>query len=132
MKEKDQKAVMKPAQFHKIGLQKFIDVCTLNETLIVTYSPKYAAYQRKSRKGQIERAKKFHCLSGKKGNPNDPMQFVKHTTVTADGKSTEKTMYDLDLEQIEKEAMYDGFYIVVTNLEGDVGEKFPLKKSAYK
>ena len=31
-------------------------------------------------------------------------------------------MYDLDLAQIEKEAMYDGFYAVVTNLEGDISE----------
>jgi len=28
--------------------------------------------------------------------------------------------YDLDEEQIQKEEMYDGFYAVITNLEGDV------------
>ena len=50
------------------------------------------------------------------------MRFVKATTVTADGEIAEKTVYDLDREQIEKEAMYDGFYAVVTNLEGDVSE----------
>ena len=50
------------------------------------------------------------------------MRFVKATTVTDDGEIAEKTVYDLDREQIEKEAMYDGFYAVVTNLEGDVGE----------
>ncbi len=50
------------------------------------------------------------------------MRFVKRTTVTADGEIAEKTVYGLDQEQIEKEAMYDGFYAVVTNLEGDVGD----------
>ena len=50
------------------------------------------------------------------------MRFVKRTTVTADGEVAEKNVYDLDREQIEKEAMYDGFYAVVTNLEGDVSE----------
>ncbi|MCU6748815.1 transposase, partial [Faecalicatena acetigenes] len=39
-----------------------------------------------------------------------------------DGEIAEKTVYGLDQEQIEKEAMYDGFYAVVTNLEGDVGD----------
>ena len=50
------------------------------------------------------------------------MRFVKRTTVTKDGEIAEKTVYGLDQEQIEKEAMYDGFYAVVTNLEGDVGD----------
>ena len=50
------------------------------------------------------------------------MRFVKRTTVTSDGEIAEKTVYELDCEQIEKESRYDGFYAVVTNLEGDVSE----------
>lgn len=148
MKEEERKEAMNPAQFRKIGAQKFIDLRTLDETdeeiynsvyykeyplitgdmdetLIVTYSPKYATYQRKIREGQIERAKKLLDSPGKKRkgkNSNDPMRFVKCTTVTKDGEIAEKTVYGLDQEQIEKEAMYDGFYAVVTNLEGDVGD----------
>ena len=139
---------MDPTQFRRIGSQKFIDIRTLDETdeeiynsvyykeyplvtgnmdetLIITYSPKYAAYQRRIREGQIERAQKLLSSAGKtrkSKNPNDPMRFIKTTTVTADGEVAEKAVYDLDLEQIEKEAMYDGFYAVVTNLEGDVSE----------
>ena len=148
MKEEERKEAMNPTQFRKIGAQKFIDLRTLDETdeeiynsvyykeyplitgdmdetLIVTYSPKYAAYQRKIREGQIERAKKLLDSPGKKRkgkNSNDPMRFVKCTTITKDGEIAEKTVYGLDQEQIEKEAMYDGFYAVVTNLEGDVGD----------
>lgn len=148
MKEEERKAAMDPTQFRKIGSQKFIDLHTLDETdeeiynsvyykeypliikdmdetLIVTYSPKYAAYQRKIREGQIERAKKILDSPGKKRkgkNPNDPMRFIKRTTVTKDGEIAEKTVYGLDQGQIEKGAMYDGFYAVVTNLDGDVGD----------
>lgn len=50
------------------------------------------------------------------------MRFVKRTSVTDDGEIVGKTLYELDQERIEKEAMYDGFYAVVTNLEGDVSE----------
>ena len=148
MKAEERKEAMNPTQFRKIGAQKFIDLRTLDETdeeiynsvyykeyplitgdmdetLIVTYSPKYAAYQRKLRECQIERAQKILISPGKKRkgtNQNDPMRFVKRTTVTKDGEIAEKTVYGLDQEQIEKEAMYDGFYAVVTNLEGDVGD----------
>lgn len=148
MKAEERKEAMNPTQFRKIGAQKFIDLRTLDETdeeiynsvyykeyplitgdmdetLIVTYSPKYAAYQRKLRECQIERAQKILDSPGKKRkgtNQNDPMRFVKRTTVTKDGEIAEKTVYGLDQEQIEKEAMYDGFYAVVTNLEGDVGD----------
>ncbi|MEJ8735806.1 IS1634 family transposase [Mediterraneibacter sp. ICN-202921] len=148
MKAEERKEAMNPTQFRKIGAQKFIDLRTLDETdeeiynsvyykeyplitgdmdetLIVTYSPKYAAYQKKIREGQIERAQKILDSPGKKRkgtNQNDPMRFVKRTTITKDGEIAEKTVYGLDQEQIEKEAMYDGFYAVVTNLEGDVGD----------
>ena len=148
MKAEERKEAMNPTQFRKIGAQKFIDLRTpdetdeeiynsvyykeyplitgdMDETLIVTYSPKYAAYQRKIREGQIERAQKILDSPGKKRkgtNQNDPMRFVKRTTITKDGEIAEKTVYGLDQEQIEKEAMYDGFYAVVTNLEGDVGD----------
>ena len=121
MKEEDRKAAMNPAQFRKIGSQKFIDLRTLDETDEEVYNSVYY--------------KEYPLITGdmdellcsperkKKGkNPNDPMRFVKCTTVTVDGEITEKAVYHLDREQIEKEAMYDGFYAVVTNLEGDVSE----------
>lgn len=148
MKAEERKAAMDPTQFRKLGSRKFIDLRTLDETdedvynsvyykeyplvsgdldemVVVTYSPKYAAYQKRIREGRIERAQKIIASPGKKRkgkNPNDPMRFVKRTTITNDGEIAEKNVYDLDWEQIEKEAMYDGFYAVVTNLQGDVSE----------
>lgn len=157
MKAEDRKAAMNPAQFRKAGSQKLIDLRTLDETdeevynsvyykeyplgnggmdetLLVTYSPKYAAYQRKIREAQIARAQKLLSSPEKrrKGkNPNDPMRFVKRTAVTGDGEPAEKAVYALDQEQIEKEAMYDGFYAVVTNLEGDVSEIIRINRQRW-
>lgn len=94
---------MSPAQFRKLGYSSFIDLRTLDETdeevfntvyykeipvvtgsmdetIIVTYSPKYKAYQRKIRARQIERAQKIIASSDRKRkgkNQNDPMRFVK-------------------------------------------------------
>lgn len=51
----------------------------LYQRLIITYSPKYASYQKTIRDGQIERAKKMvdsgKCKKQRK-NPNDPACFV--------------------------------------------------------
>ena len=85
----------------------------MDETLIVTYSPKYKAYQRKIRVRQIERAERIITTPGRKRkgkSQNDPMRFVKKTFVTTDGEIAEKQVYDLDEKQIQKEEMYDGFY----------------------
>lgn len=52
----------------------------MDENLIITYSPKYKAYQRKIRSRQIERAKKIIETPDRKHkgkNQNDPMRFVK-------------------------------------------------------
>ncbi len=63
---------------------------TLHQRLIVTYSPKYARYQKTIRDVQVEHAEKM-LNSGKvkkeRGNPNDPARFIGKATVTEDGKS---------------------------------------------
>ena len=61
-------------------------------------------------------------------NKNDPMRFVKKTSVTTDGEIAEKQVYALDEEQIKKEELYDGFYAVITNLEGDISEIIKINK----
>ena len=157
MKKEDREIVLNPTQFRRIGADKFIDIRTLDEsdeevyntiyykevpvvtgdmdeTLIVTYSPKYKAYQRKIRARQIERAEQIITTPGRKRkgkNQNDPMRFVKKTSVTTDGEIAEKQVYVLDEEQIQKEEMYDGFYAVVTNLEDDVSEIIKINKQRW-
>lgn len=157
MKKEDRDIALNPTQFRKVGSTQFIDLDTLDETdedtynsiyykevpvvtgdmdetLIVTYSPRYKAYQKKIRDGQIERAAKIISSPGKKRkgkNQNDPMRFVKKTSFTPDGEIAEGQAYSLDTEQIEKEEIYDGFYAVITNLEGDVNEIIKINKQRW-
>ena len=157
MKKEDRDIALNPAQFRKQGCDRFIDLRTLDETdeevfntvyykeipvvtgnmdetIIVTYSPKYKAYQRKIRARQIERAQKIIASSDRKRkgkNQNDPMRFVKKISVTSEGEAAEKNIYDLDMEQIRKEEMYDGFYAVITNLEGDVNEILKINRQRW-
>lgn len=93
----------------------------LHQRLIVTYSPKYALYQKTIRDGQVERAEKM-LSSGKtkknRKNPNDPARFIGTTAATKDGEVAEISHY-LDNDKVEAEAQYDGLYAVCTDLLDD-------------
>ncbi len=52
-------------------------------------------------------------------NPNDPARFIKVTAITQDGEIAEKKLYEMDEDAVRKEAAYDGFYAVCTNLADD-------------
>ena len=97
----------------------------LDQLLIITYSPKYAAYQKKIREKQIERAESM-IKSGntkKSNNPNDPARFIKKTSVTGEGEVAEYQKNELDIDKILEETKYDGLYGVCTDLlEDDVGD----------
>lgn len=154
MKQEEREIALNPTQFRLPGSNKMIDLRTLdetdpevfhtiyykevplvtgsmNETIIVTYSPKYKAYQQKIRGRQVERAMKMiqgpgKCRRGK--NQNDPARFIHKTSVTPDGEIADQALYALDEERIREEAMYDGFYAVVTNLEDDPSEIIKINK----
>ena len=93
----------------------------LYQRLIITYSLKYAAYQKEIRRRQVERAEKM-IASGKRKtqrkNPNDPARFIGKLAVTADGEKA-SIQYYLDEEKIAEEARYDGLYAVCTDLLDD-------------
>lgn len=94
---------------------------TLHQRLIVTYSPKFARYQKTIRDSQVERAEKM-LQSGKvkkeRRNPNDPARFIGKTAITEDGEAADIHHY-LDTDKIEEEALYDGMYAVTTDLMDD-------------
>lgn len=157
MKSEDKEIALSPKQFKKIGSSEFIDISILDETdedvfnsiyykeiplvsgdldeiIIVTYSPKYKAYQQKIRSRQIERAQKIISGGSKKRkgkNQNDPARFVKETKITNDGEVAEKTVYDLDLDRIDEESRYDGYYAVITNLDDNVEEVLKINKQRW-
>ena len=93
------------------------------QRLIITYSPKYAAYQRKIRENQVERAERLienGKVKNKRRNENDPARFIRKISTTSNGEVADETSYSLNEERIKEEAMYDGLYGIVTNLEDDV------------
>lgn len=155
LKKEDREIALNPKQYRKLGCKEFIDLTTLDEsdpdvyhsvyykeipiesekvseTLIVTYSPKYRAYQANIRQGQIDRAVSMigdgSRIKKNRKNPNDPARFIQKTAVTEHGEIADKEFYAIDQEEIAKEAMYDGFYGVTTNLEGGVAEVIEINK----
>lgn len=157
MKQEDRDIALNPTQYKVLGSDKLIDLRTLDETnetvfntiyykevpvvtgnmdetVIVTYSPKYKDYQQKIRNRQIERAEQMIANQEKKRkgkNQNDPARFIQKTSVTEDGELASKCVYSLDQDRIDEEAMYDGFYAVITNLEGDVGEILRINRQRW-
>lgn len=158
LKKEDRDIALNTKQYRRLGSNRFVDLKDLNEddptvynsiyykeipidskkvneTLIITYSPKYRAYQAKIRQGQIERAKKMIGSNGKvkrnRHNPNDPARFIKKTAVTEHGEIAEAEHCELNQEAIDKEAMYDGFYAVATDMEGEVGEIIKINQQRW-
>ena len=93
----------------------------LEQQLIVTFSLKHQLYQRDLRARQVERAqsKIAKPSSLDRRNVNDPARFVKRCSVTLEGELAEQDVYYLDTDVIAKEAQYDGFYGLCTNLDDD-------------
>ena len=93
----------------------------LHQRLIITYSPKYAAYQKAVRAEQISRAEKMVASGSfkkQRRNPNDPARFVNRIAVTKEGEKADVHYY-LDLDKIAEEEKYDGLYAVCTDLLDD-------------
>lgn len=93
----------------------------LHQRLIITYSPKYARYQKAIREKQVERAEKMIASGNTKKqrkNPNDPGRFIGTIAVTEDGEAAKVHTF-LDENKIAGEAMYDGLYAVCTDLLDD-------------
>jgi len=102
----------------------------LEQRLIVSYAPKYRAYQEKIRNGQIERADKMikNGTQRKGKNQNDPARFIIETKTTSTGEVAEEVYQTLDGNKINEEARYDGFYAVCTTLQDDVAEIIKINR----
>lgn len=93
----------------------------LHQRLIITYSPKYALYQKTIRDRQVERAQKMLDSGNTKKNrknPNDPARFIGTAAATKEGEVADIQHY-LDENKIEEESRYDGLYAVCTDLLDD-------------
>lgn len=94
---------------------------TLHQRLIITYSPKFARYQKAIRDKQVDRAKKMIAsgnVKKERKNPNDPARFIGKMAATDDGEVAKIHNY-LDTDKVENEALYDGLYAISTDLLDD-------------
>lgn len=107
----------------------------LHQRLIITYSPKYALYQKTLRAKQVERAQKMLDSGNTKKNrknPNDPARFIGTTAATKDGEAADIHHY-LDENKIAEEAQYDGLYAVCTDLlDDEVGEILKVSEGRWR
>lgn len=110
--------------------ERWINENGLEQRLIVSYSPKYAEYQRSVRNRQIERAQNLINNPTKisKNRQDDPKRFIKSAFVTNDGEIASKKVFSLNTTAIEKEEEFDGFYAVCTTLEDDISEIIKINK----
>lgn len=140
LKKEEKEWALDPQGFKKVSDDTPVDITKLNsndkglyykdepyttkklhQRLIITYSPKYAAYQRTNRDKQVERAQKMLDSGNTKKNrknPNDPARFIEKTAVTPEGEAAD-IKYSLDENKITEETLYDGLYAVCTDLLDD-------------
>ena len=109
---------------------------TLEERMIVTFSPKYAAYQKNIRDSQISRAKEIiekHPEQFSKLPQNNAKRFIQKENITKDGECAEK--YKLYYkESLEKyEAQFDGLYAlcVPEKVEGNIEEILQISRGRW-
>lgn len=88
---------------------------------VVTYSQKYADYQRSTREAQVARALKKieRGESTKPKSPNDCRRFIEEIAATEDGVAADVRTAVLNTDRIEREARFDGLYALATSLDDD-------------
>lgn len=115
-------------------VRKIKSKAIIPKKIIVSFSRKMMEYQRFVRNRQIERAKKLLTNidpeAYKKG-ANDITRFIKRTTTTSSGEETVDT-YELNLDVINEEEKYDGFYAVATNLNDSAKYILEISSNRYK
>ena len=144
LKAEDKEWALNPVGFKSVSDGKNVDITTLpdddtglyykeepytphtlHQRLIVTYSPKYARYQKTIRDKQVDRAKKMidsGNVKKERKNPNVPARFIGKLAATEDGEVAKIHNY-LDEEKINSESLYDGLYAISTDLlDDEVGD----------
>ena len=110
--------------------ERWINENGIEQRIIVSFSPKYRAYQRYIRSRQIERARKS-AESNKKTttkNPNSPSRFLDEVRYTDNGEVADNVEVVVNDGRIAEEEKYDGFYAVCTTLEDDIKDIIEINK----
>ena len=92
------------------------------QNLVSTFSLKFRSYARSIREGQLNRAisaiKNGSVKNHRKGQ-NDPFRFAKRTSITQEGETASKDVWEIDVEKVAEEQAFDGFYGLATSLDVD-------------
>ena len=110
--------------------ERWINENGIEQRIIVSFSPKYRAYQMYIRSRQIERARKS-AESNKKTttkNPNSPSRFLDEVRYTDNGEVADNVEVVVNDGRIAEEEKYDGFYAVCTTLEDDIKDIIKVNK----
>lgn len=110
--------------------ERWINENGIEQRIIVSFSPKYRAYQRYIRSRQIERARKS-AESNKKTttkNPNSHSRFLDEVRYTDNGEVADNVEVVVNDGRIAEEEKYDGFYAVCTTLEDDIKDIIKVNK----
>jgi len=113
--------------------ERWINENGLEQKLIVTYSPKYKAYQQFIRNNQVSRAEKLvkNPFSVNRKKQNDPKRFIDSLHCTSEGEIAENQILTINKDTISEEEKYDGFYGVCTNLEDEAGAIIKINKGRW-
>ena len=109
---------------------------TLKERMIVTFSPKYAAYQKNIRDAQISRAKEIIENSPEqymKLPLNSAKRFIQKENITTDGECADKYKLYFKNELEKYESMFDGFYAlcVPENMDASIEDILKISKERW-
>lgn len=121
-----QDVIVKDDEGNDIKLQK-------GWRLIVSYSKKYAAYQRNIREKQIARAKAIIANPSRynKGSANDVKRFIKNIAFDKNGEICKTNLF-FDEDLLKEEEKYDGYYAVTTNLEDNEMDIIAINHNRWK
>jgi len=111
--------------------EQWLEINGVMQRFVVTFSIAYRNYLASIRERQISRL--IHTLENNPGslshkNPNDNKRFLNTTYCTKEGEVAKTKIHSLNNEAIAKEAMYDGFYGICTNLDGDISQIISVNK----
>lgn len=139
---------LKNSYYNKIFYKEIeCETKSVKQTLIVTFSFKYQAWQKKIKQKQFERAQKLVDEINKKNqnvkkkkdiqkikiskNPNDPKRFVKEYSTTSCGEVADIIVYSADKVLYDEEEKFNGFYGITTNLINDTQTVIKVMKGRW-
>lgn len=139
---------LKNSYYNKIFYKEIeCETKSVKQTLIVTFSFKYQAWQKKIKQKQFERAQKLVDEINKKNqnvkkkkdvqkikiskNPNDPKRFVKEYSTTSCGEVADIIVYSVDKVLYDEEEKFNRFYGITTNLINDTQTVIKVMKGRW-